>query len=122
MVAKKSQEESEQPAKVYQLDVINEQVNNLAVQMEKGFTKVDGSINALLLKSDSQVTVSQLTDNITALRSSIDTKITEEVEKIHLTYEPVKKYNQKLLYGLVTQGIIILGQVVYLLYVTRATG
>lgn len=122
VAAKKSQEESEQPAKVYQLDAIVDQVNGLAVQMEKGFIKVDTSINALLVKSESQVSPQQLENTVTAARSTLENQISEEVEKIHLAYSPLKENNKWLIRAIASQGIIILGQALYFLYVTRSTG
>lgn len=46
-MAKKTQEESEQPAKVYQLDALASQLDTLSKTMSEGFDRV----NTLLVKS-----------------------------------------------------------------------
>lgn len=116
---KKSQEESEQPAKVYQLDALTDQVNNLAGQMEKGFTQINTSVNALLVKSETQVTPTQLADNITAVKTTLQTNIEEEVNKIHLEYRPLKKTINWLLLTVAGAAIAIFGQVVFILNITK---
>lgn len=116
---RKSQEESEQPAKVYQLDALGEQVAGIASQMKEGFTQVNSSVNALLIKSESQVTPQQLNDNIAALKTTLENQITEEVKKIHLTYKPLKDNNKWLIRAIASQGIIIVGQILFIAYVSR---
>lgn len=118
MAAKKSQRESEQAAKVYQLDAIQSRVDAIEKQMTKGFDTVQESLKALLLKSNSQVTPQQLADNITALKSTLEEAIADTEEKIHLEYGPIKENNKWLIRAIATQGIIILGQVLFMLYVT----
>lgn len=122
MTAKKSQEESEQPAKVYQLDALADQLITLSNTTKDGFDRINTSVNTLLVKSDSQVTASQLADNIAAVKSTIDGRIDEEVKVIHLTYSPVKRYNQRLMWAIAGSVIVMVGNIIYLFYITRATG
>jgi hypothetical protein len=117
-MSKKSQEESEQPAKVYQLDAIESQVKSLTNQVTTGFTRVNTSIDTLLVKSESQVTPQQLNDNILAAKSAVENKIEEEVEKIHLEYRPIKENNKWLIRAIAAQAIILVGQLIFILYVT----
>lgn len=118
MAAKKTQQESEKAAKVYQLDAIQEQVSALKDQMSEGFNTVNSSVQALLVKSNSQVTPQQLADNITAVNKTTEEKIKEEVKKIHLTYGPIKDNNKWFIRAIIGQGIIILFMALFTLSIT----
>lgn len=112
---KKSQEESEQPAKVYQLDALNDKVDTLTKQTENEFNKIQESLKTLLLKSETQVTPQQLNDNILALDKKFQTALDDEVKKIHLEYRPVKKNIGKTLW--LVAGIVatVIGQLIMIL-------
>lgn len=112
MSAKKSQEESEQPAKVYQLDAIQSEVGGLKTQMTEGFKAINENIQALLLKSNTQVTPQQLADNISALGKTFDDKLKESEAKIHLTYGPTKKNIGWIGKGIAGQAIVICGGII----------
>lgn len=118
-MTKKSQEESEQPAKVYQLDALGEQVKVLQETMKTGFDRVNANVNTLLVKSESQVTPQQLSDNLKAVRKEASDSLTEEVKKIHLIYGPLKDNNKWFIRAIVTQAVVIVGQLVFLVYITR---
>lgn len=119
MAAKKTQEESEQPAKVYQLDAIESQVKGLTEQVTTGFNRINKSVDLLVTKSESQVTPQQMADNIAALRSTFDNQIKEEIEKLHLEYRPIKNRNNWLLGTVVASAIAIFGQVVFIINLTN---
>lgn len=119
MTAKKSQEESEQPAKVYQLDAIESQVKDVAEQMKTGFHRVNTSIDTLLIKSESQVTPQQFAENLLAQKKILEDRLTEEIEKVHLEYRPLKKTINVLFAICVTAAVGIFGQVVFILNLTK---
>lgn len=120
-MTKKTQEESEQPAKVYQLDAVQSKVDSIDKQVTEGFKVVNESLQALILKSNSQVTPQQLADNITAVTKTTDDKLKTLKETIDLEYSPIKENNKWLIRAIATQGVIIVGQVVFILYVTRSS-
>ncbi len=72
----RSQEESEQPAKVYQLDAVDFKVNQINDKLDK-----------LLEQTSGLVTPSQLK----AVEDSIKAYVDDEVEKVHLEYGPLKR-------------------------------
>lgn len=77
MPSRKSQSEAEELVKNYQLDAVESQVMAIQRDMTKGFAEANEGIKALLLKSESQVTPQQLTDNLTALRSDFTRQMKE---------------------------------------------
>lgn len=119
--SEKSQEELEAPVKGYQLEAVAQQVVDLAKQTTIGFKEVKDSLNTLVLKSEGQVTPQQMIDNVTAVRTTLETKIEEEVKKLHLEFDPLKENNKWLIRAIAVQAIIIVGQIVFILYVTKAT-
>jgi di/tripeptidase len=121
MSTKKTQEESEQPAKVYQLDALGDRFATLENTMQEGFNRLNSSVNTLVIKSESQVTPQQLTDNITAVKSSLEKDIEEEVNKIHLEYGPLKDQNKWFIRLIGGQALIMIGQLVFIVYVTRGS-
>lgn len=116
-MTKKTQEESEQPAKVYQLDAVDSKVENLTKEMRTSFDQVNKNLNTLIVKSESQVTPQQLSDNVLSVKAALENQVKEEVEKIHLEYRPIKDNNKWLIRFIAGQGIAIVGQIVYFLYV-----
>lgn len=117
---RKTQEELEQPAKVYQLEALGSQFSALQTTTKDGFDRLTASVNTLLIKSESQVTPQQLQDNLQVLKGSLETQIEEEVKKIHLTYKPLKDNNKWLIRAIATQSIIIVGQLILVLIIGRA--
>lgn len=93
-----SQQELEQPAKVYQLNAVETKVDTALLKLD-----------ALLTQTSSLISVAQLD----AAKAEIRFEIAEEIKKIHLTYGPMKKnlgWFVKLVIGAVV-GIIIQGAV-----------
>lgn len=121
MTTKKTQEESEQPAKVYQLDALTDKFNNLSDQMKSGFGQINTSVNALLVKSESQVTPQQLTDNIAALKKNFEETLDNEVKKVHLEYKPLKDNNKWFIRFICTQAVIMVGQLVFIVWITKGS-
>lgn len=123
MAAKKTQKESEQPAKVYQLDAVQAKVDSIDKQVTEGFKAVNDSLQALILKSNTQVTPQQLADNIAAIKKSLEDElestVKDAVEKIHLEYKPIKDNNRWLIRAISAQGIIIVAQIIVMFYITR---
>lgn len=120
-MTKKSQEESEQPAKVYQLDALASQLETLSKTMSDGFDRVNTNVNTLLIKSESQVTPQQLSDNIKAVKKETADSLSEEVKKIHLIYGPIKENNKWLIRAIAGQAIILIGQLAFIVYITGAS-
>lgn len=84
MAAKKSQAEAEELVKNYQLDAVENQVQQIQKQMTEGFAQANEGIKTLIENTKSQVSPQQLTDNLTALRSDF-TRQMKESEKIQDT-------------------------------------
>jgi hypothetical protein len=98
---KKTQQESEQPAKVYQLDALEAKVD-----------VVIGKLDEIRDNTSGMVTQSQLE----ATKLSLENKIDEEVKKIHLEYRPMKKNITWFTRSIVVQGVAILGQAVMMAF------
>lgn len=73
---KRSQNESEQPAKVYQLDAVDSKVEQAL-----------GMLNKVLEQTSGLATQAELI----ALEKSIREYVDDEVKKVHLEYGPMKK-------------------------------
>lgn len=96
-MTRRPQDESEQPAKVYQLDAVENKV-------DQAITKLD----AILNQTSGLVTVSQLGTS----ERQIKEQIQEEVEKINLTYGPMKRNVSWFIKASIVEGIAIVGQAV----------
>lgn len=103
-MAHRSQGESEQPAKVYQLDAVESKVD---VALEK--------LDALLTQTSGLVTTGQLSAAEKILRESIN----EEVEKIHLEYRPMKRNVTWFTRVIIGEGIAIIAQVILILIIAN---
>lgn len=91
-MAGRSQTESEQPAKVYQLDAVDKKVDEAL-----------GKLDTLLTQTSGLVTPAQLT----ASEKKLEEKLSEEVTKIHLEYRPMKRNIQWLLRTVLGQIIVL---------------
>jgi hypothetical protein len=111
-MARKSQEESEQPAKVYQLDALADQIETLRSSVKQGFDRLDTGVNTLL--ANPQVSPQTLADTITALEKRQEDRLTEEVAKLELKYGPIMKNNTWLWRTIGGAVIMFIAQAVYL--------
>lgn len=100
----RSQVESEQPAKVYQLDAVDKKVDDVLVKIDQ-----------LLSQTSGLVTVTQLSITEKGLQDKID----EEVEKIHLKYGPTQRNASWLMRALIVEGIAIVGQAIILWMIAK---
>lgn len=119
MAARKTQKELEQPAKNYQIEAVENNLKNLTNEMRSNFTTVNQNIQTLITKSEGQVSPQTFQESLTALRTSIEQRIEEEVEKIHLRYAPMKDNLKWLLRTVVVTTIGILGQIMFTLYIVN---
>lgn len=94
-MTRRPQDESEQAAKVYQLDAVESKV-------DQAITKLD----AILAQTNGLVTVTQLGTSERQLKEQIQ----EEVEKINLTYGPMKRNVSWFIKAIIIEGIAIIGQ------------
>lgn len=76
---RKSQQELEQSAKVYQLDAVEAKVD----QALKKLDEIAASVNGV-------VTNAQLEARLMQVRQEVNSDIEGSIEKIHLEYRPVK--------------------------------
>lgn len=112
---KKTQEESEQPAKVYQLDALGDKVDNFTARANMEFSDIKESLKTLLSKAETQVTPQQLNDNILALDKKFQASLSEEVKKIHLEYSPVKRNISKAIWLIAGTILAVIGQLIILI-------
>ena len=119
MTTKKTQEESEQPAKVYQLDAVDTKVTELAAEMRTAFLQVNQSLTTLVDKSSTQVTPQQLADNIAVVKKAQEESDKALEKRIHLEFDPLKEQNKWLIRAIAGQAVIIVFQVIVVLYITR---
>lgn len=103
-MTRRPQDESEQPAKVYQLDAVENKV-------DQAITKLDTILN----QTSGLVTVSQLSTTERQLKDQIE----EEVEKIHLKYGPLKRNVSWFIKVAVVQGLAIIGQAIILFIISN---
>jgi hypothetical protein len=112
-MASKSQEELEQPAKVYQLMATDAKV-------DQALAKLDVLIN----QTGSLVTLSQLDSTKKELEEQFNERLSTEAKNIHLEYGPMKKnltwFVRLAISGLV--GIIIQGILLLWSYFGRGNG
>lgn len=103
---KKTQQESEQPAKVYQLDALEAKVDVVIGKLDE-------------IKNNTAGLVSQ--SQLESTKLSLESKIKEAEEKIHLEYRPLKKNIAWFLKAMVIEGIAILGQIVIMVFMWIST-
>lgn len=96
-MTQRSQNESEQPAKVYQLDAVEAKVNAANEKLDRLLQQTSG------LVSESQLTATQ---------KELEDRIGEEVKKIHLQYGPMKQNISWFIKALAVEGIAIVGQAI----------
>lgn len=101
MVAR-SQKDSEQPAKVYQLDALESKVDDAL-----------SKLNTIITQTSGLVTETQLL----AVRKEMEEHVADEVKKIHLVYGPTKRNISWFVKAIIGQGIVITGGVIYLLII-----
>lgn len=102
MATSKSQKESEQPAKVYQLDAVNAEITNFK-------REVTQKLDTLIKQTSSVVTEARLEVATKDIKDDITDYVKTEIEKVHLTYGPIKN-GAWWLVGIVAAGLI--GQIV----------
>lgn len=103
---RRPQDESEQPAKVYQLDAVENKVD-----------QVNEKLDTLLKQTSGLVTVSQLAGSEKAMKE----QISEEVEKIHLKYGPMKRNLSWFIKASVVQMLAIIGQAIIIFMIGNKT-
>jgi len=91
-MAGRSQQESEQPAKVYQLDAVDSKVDTINDKLDK-----------LLEQTSGLVTTSQLSHSEKEIKEYVD----DVIDKVHLEYRPFKR-NASWLVKLVIGQIVTL--------------
>lgn len=79
----KSQEESEKPAKVYQLDAVIKEIADFR-------TDINGQLGAILGEVKGVVTQSQLDTTVATLKTYVDEQTKSLSKDIKLRYEPTK--------------------------------
>jgi hypothetical protein len=121
-MSKKTQEEYEQPAKVYQLEALSDKVENFTMQANLEFSDIKESLKALLLKSETQVTPQQMNDNIFALDKKFHSSLDEEIKKVHLEYRPVKKNISKAIWLISGTILAVIGQLIILVITLQTKG
>lgn len=93
----KSQAESEQPAKVYQLDALGEQLGNIGKQLETVVKQTAGLVTQAQLE---------------AVKTTFKEKLDEAIKDVRSEYSPTLKRN-KALWGLVgALFLMIVGQAI----------
>lgn len=111
MASKKSQDELEATAKVYQLAALETKIEALSEQVQRMNTSMD----TLVRTSQTQITPEQLGSSLAGQKTLIDAQIREEIEKIHLEYRPLKKNVQWVLRAIGLQVLATLGTI-FILY------
>jgi hypothetical protein len=101
MSPKKSQDELEQPAKVYQLDALEAKVDVVIGKLDEIRNNTSGLVSQIQLEN---------------MKIGIDNQLREEVEKIHLEYRPLKKNITWFIRAMVLEGIAIIGQAVIMVF------
>lgn len=94
MAVKRTQAESEQPAKVYQLDAVESKVDRALDLLDTVVRNTSGLV--------SETRLSQVVDKV---NEETDEKIAESEKKIHLEYRPFKTAAYWLA-GIVVAGLI----------------
>lgn len=94
MVQKRSQSESEQPAKVYQLDALESKIDTVLAMQD-----------TILKNTTGLVSEARLTQVKEEIDKDTDEKIAESEKKIHLEYRPFKTAAYWLA-GIVVAGLI----------------
>lgn len=82
-MSNKSQEESEKPAKVYQLDAVIKAVEDMRTDMNAQLSTILGEVKGV-------VTQSQLDTTVTTLKKYTDDAIKSVVKDLKIRYDPTK--------------------------------
>lgn len=109
----RTQQESEQPAKVYQLDAVNEKVSNL-IDIS---TKMTAQMEKILDQTNGLVTQSQLM----GLEKDFEDKLQNHKKEVDLKYGPMKRNASRLLWIIISAIVaqIIAAVFVFLKYVSK---
>jgi len=94
---RKTQDELEQPAKVYQLDAVESKVDIVLVKLDELSQKTSGLVT----------------------QTQLETRMSDEVQKIHLEYQPMKKNLSRFTWLAVGEGVAIVGQVILLWIISK---
>ena len=86
MTSRKSIEESEMPAKNWQVEGLHDKLNLLDKQM----IQMNASLQTLITRSQSQVTPQQLTENIAAVKIGYETAIKESEKDTNTKIDGLK--------------------------------
>lgn len=97
MAVNKSQDELEQPAKVYQLDAVESKVDQAIIKLD-----------TLIAQTSSVVTHAQLA-----------AELKEAKKEIHLTYGPMKENLKWFTRAVILEGLAILAQVIIIFIIAR---
>lgn len=109
-MATKSHAESEAPAKVYQLDAVDEKVSSALKKLD-----------AVLDQTKGVATLSDVASAKKDVEESSKTYTDDEITKVHLTYGPVKNNLTWFTRAVVGQGIILVFQLIGLAFVIIAS-
>lgn len=110
MVSKKSIENSEQPARNWQLEAIQKQVD----VHEAVITRIDLKLETILTVVQTRPTLEQVDDKITASMATILAELKNSIEKQDLKYSPIVSTNKKLMWLLITSSIGLFGSLILL--------
>lgn len=80
MTGRKSQQELEQPAKVYQLDAVEGKVDQALAKLDTITQSIQGIVTPI-----------QMEAAIKSAKSEMEEKIRNDIEAIHLKYNPTYK-------------------------------
>jgi len=97
----KTQDELEQPAKVYQLEAVAKDLLELKNSTKESFSSVNEKLDMLIAQPIGKIVAEQ----IEASEKKIKCYIDEEIKKVHLTYRPLKS-NLRWFYRVVVVGIL----------------
>lgn len=112
---KKTQDELELPAKVYQLVGIEDRLEGLTAE-------VKSLRETIVNNSNNQVTSKQFEDSLLAIRSAFEEKLKDEIGKVHLKYGPIERNNRWFLRAIGLEAIIVFAQVVFITYLLNRGG
>jgi hypothetical protein len=104
----RSQQESEQPAKVYQLDAVESKVISVDAKVNDALNKLD----TIISQTKGVATLEQLESTKRDILTEVDVKIQNAEEAIHLRYGPMERNLTWFVRLVIGQGVTIVAGVI----------
>lgn len=102
MTGRRTQTESEQPAKVYQLDAVESKVNDVLLKLDTVISQTKGV-----------VTLEQLETVKKDISNEINKKVAAAEQRVGLKYDPMQDNLKWFIRAVIGQGVVMVGGIIF---------